>query len=381
MIPYGKQDITQEDIDSVIKILKSDFLTQGPTVSHFEKSLCNFSKSEYAIAMNSCTSALHVACLSLDLKAGDIVWTSPISFVASANCALYCGASIDFVDVDPNTALMNIEALESKLIDAKQKGKLPKIVIPVHFAGQSCDMKEINKLSKEFNFKIIEDAAHAIGGKYFDKNIGCCFYSDITIFSFHPVKIITTGEGGAALTNNKHLAEKMRLLRSHGITRDQKKMLNDNKMNWYYEQISLGFNYRMTDIHAAIGISQLNRINKYLEKRSEIAKWYDNKFKNISVNPLVQREYNKSSYHLYVIRVTKGETERNNLYNFLVDNGISANLHYIPIYRQPFFKQNIRLSGAEEYYKTAISLPIFPSLSQEKLEKIVNKVSIFCNYD
>jgi len=381
VIPYGKQDITQEDIDSVIKILKSDFLTQGPAVPHFEKSLCNFSGSEYAIAMNSCTSALHVACLSLDLKAGDIVWTSPISFVASANCALYCGASVDFVDVDPNTALISIDALKSKLIDAKQQGKLPKIVIPVHFAGQSCDMKEINKLGKEFNFKIIEDAAHAIGGKYFDKNIGCCYYSDITIFSFHPVKIITTGEGGAALTNNKYLAERMRLLRSHGITRDKKQMVNDNCMGWYYEQISLGFNYRMTDLHAAIGISQLNRIDQYLEKRFEIAKWYDDKFKNISVNPLVQQKGNKSSYHLYIIRVKKGEAERNNLYNFLVDNGISANLHYIPIYRQPFFKQNIRLSGAEEYYKSAISLPIFPSLSQEKLEKIVNKVSIFCNYD
>jgi len=378
MIPYGRQDITQEDIDSVINTLKSDFLTQGPVVPLFEKKLCEYTGSEYAVAVNSCTSALHIACLSLDLKAGDIVWTSAISFVASANCAIYCGAEVDFVDIVPDTALMCIPSLKEKLIQAKKDNKLPKILIPVHFAGQSCDMSEIHKLGKEYSFKIIEDAAHAIGGKYLNKHIGSCQYSDITVFSFHAVKVITTGEGGVALTNNIELAERMKLLRSHGVTRDSEKMTNNKSMDWYYEQISIGFNYRMSDIHAAIGVSQLNRLDKYIEKRCEIGRWYDDQFKDISVSPLVQQKGNKSSYHLYVIRVKNGEVQRDRLYEYLIKNGISANVHYIPIYRQPFFNRKVRLSGAEEYFKSAISLPIFPTISKKDLAMIVNKISIIC---
>jgi UDP-4-amino-4,6-dideoxy-N-acetyl-beta-L-altrosamine transaminase len=377
MIPYGKQDITQEDIESVIETLKSDYLTQGPVVPLFEKNLCEYSGSKFAIAVNSCTSALHIACLALDLKDGDLVWTSPISFVASANCALYCGAEVDFVDVDPDTALMSISSLKDKLKQAKKEDKLPKIVIPVHFAGQSCDMKEIFKLGRQYGFRIIEDAAHAIGGKYVNKNVGSCQYSDIAVYSFHPVKIITSGEGGAALTNSIKLSERMKLFRSHGITRDQKKMKHIANNDWYYEQISLGFNYRMTDIHAAIGISQLNRVDYYVEKRNEIAKWYDKRFTNSLVKPLRQNLNVKSSYHLYVVRVSNRDT----LISYLRKNDIAANVHYIPIYRQPYFNRKVRLPGAEEYYKSAISLPIFPAIGKNDLTMIVNKISTICNHE
>ena len=378
MIPYGKQDITQEDIDSVIKILKSDFLTQGPAVPHFEKSLCNFSGSEYAIAMNSCTSALHVACLSLDLKAGDIVWTSPISFVASANCALYCGASVDFVDVDPNTALISIDALKSKLIDAKQQGKLPKIVIPVHFAGQSCDMKEINKLGKEFNFKIIEDAAHAIGGKYFDKNIGCCYYSDITIFSFHPVKIITTAEGGLATTNSSKLFKKLEMLRSHGITRDPHYMSSESLGSWYYEQIDLGFNYRMTELQAALGMSQLSRIDEFVESRHNIANRYDKELLDLPLYTPIQHKDCYSAFHLYVVQIAQEDTSitQIELHNKMQEYNINVNLHYIPVYLQPFFEAMGFERGycpqAEKYYQTVLSIPIYPALTDKEQGQVIN---------
>jgi UDP-4-amino-4,6-dideoxy-N-acetyl-beta-L-altrosamine transaminase len=374
MIPYGKQDVTKEDIKSVVNILNSDFLTQGPAVPLFEKSLCDYTGAEYSIAVNSATSALHIACLSLDLKKGDILWTSAISFVASANCAIYCGAEVDFVDVDSDSGLMSVDALRSKLLKAKSANTLPKIVIPVHLAGQSCNMKEIFKLSKEFNFRIIEDAAHAIGAEYFDKKVGSCVFSDISIFSFHPVKIITTAEGGAALTNNKELADRMGLFRSHGITRDKKLMNKSHNENWYYEQISLGFNYRMSDIHAALGRSQMQRINSFIKKRSEIAKWYDLQFENTPIKNLSQIEGSKSSYHLYIVRILKGKIERDKLYNLLNSSGIKANLHYIPIYRHPFFNRKTRLFGAEEYYKSAISLPIYPNISNQSLSTIVNKI-------
>lgn len=374
MIPYGRQDITDEDIKSVVNILNSDFLTQGPIVPLFEKSLCDYTGAKYSVAVNSATSALHIACLSLGLQKGDILWTSPISFVASANCAIYCGATVDFVDVDPNTGLMSIDALRLMLVEAKSENTLPKIVVPVHLAGQSCDMKEIFKLSKEFNFRIIEDAAHAIGSEYLDKKVGGCKYSDITIFSFHPVKIITTAEGGAALTNNKKLSDKMGLMRAHGISRDKKLMSNSSNEDWYYEQIDLGFNYRMSDVHAALGISQLKRINLFIERRSEIAKWYGSYFENTSIKPLSQIEGNKSSFHLYIVRILKGKTERDKLYRLLNDFGIKANLHYIPIYRHPFFNRKTRLIGAEEYYKSAISLPIYPKISNKSLSFIVEKI-------
>lgn len=377
MIPYGRQEITQDDIDAVIDVLKSDLITQGPIVPLFEKELCNFTNSDYAVVANSCTSALHIACLALGLGPGDLIWTSAISFVASANCGYYCGASVDFLDIDQNTGLINFELLESKLKIAKLEGNLPKIIIPVHFAGQSCDMKQLSKLGTEYNFKIIEDAAHAVGSTYLGSPVGCCQYSDITIFSFHPVKIITTGEGGAALTNDYDLAEKMKLLRSHGITRNKDQLNNSSMPNWYYEQICLGFNYRMTDIHASIGLSQLKRLSNYLIKRNEIALWYDKKLKKLPLTPLIQRNDNASSFHLYVVRVNGGEQIRNKLYEFLIENGISVNLHYIPIYRHPFFNRDLRLKGAEEFYKSALSLPIFPKIRKAELHKILKKIEYF----
>ena len=379
-IPYGRQDITEEDIKAVIKVLRSDFLTQGPSIPAFEEKLCNYTGTKYSVAVNSCTSALHIACLALNLGPGDVLWTSPISFVASANCALYCGALVDFVDIEPDTALMSVQALEDKLKQAEQQGNLPKIVIPVHFAGQSCDMEAISKLGKKYNFRVIEDAAHAIGARYLNRTVGCCQYSDITVFSFHPVKVITTGEGGAALTNNLDVAKKMQLLRSHGITRDSKEMNNSNVSDWYYEQISLGFNYRMTDFQAALGISQLSRLDEYVAKRSKIAHWYDDQFENIPVTPLIQKESGESSHHLYVIRVKNKEGERDRLYKYLRKNDIYVNLHYIPIYRQPFFNRKIRLLGAEEYYKSAISLPIFPTIGKNNLKKVMQKISEFYGY-
>jgi len=379
-IPYGRQDITEEDIKAVIKVLRSDFLTQGPSIPAFEEKLCNYTGTKYSVAVNSCTSALHIACLALNLGPGDVLWTSPISFVASANCALYCGALVDFVDIEPDTALMSVQALEDKLKQAEQQGNLPKIVIPVHFAGQSCDMEAISKLGKKYNFRVIEDAAHAIGARYLNRTVGCCQYSDITVFSFHPVKVITTGEGGAALTNNLDVAKKMRLLRSHGITRDSKEMNNSNVSDWYYEQISLGFNYRMTDFQAALGISQLSRLDEYVAKRSKIVHWYDDQFENIPVTPLIQKKSGESSHHLYVIRVKNKEGERDKLYKYLRKNDIYVNLHYIPIYRQPYFNRKIRLLGAEEYYKSAISLPIFPTIGKNNLKKVVQKISEFYEY-
>ncbi len=378
MTPYGKQEITSDDIESVVKVLKSDFLTQGPAVPQFEKALCDYAGSSYAVAVNSCTSALHIACLALGLTSKDIVWTSPITFVASANCARYCGASVDFVDVDPETALMSVDKLREKLIEASKNNRLPKIVIPVHFAGQPCDMKEIYVLSKEYGFKIIEDAAHAIGAKYQGKLIGCCQYSDITVFSFHPVKIITTGEGGCALTNDKSLADRMTLYRSHGITRDPEQMTKISKEKWYYEQTCLGFNYRLTDIQAALGSSQLARINDIVRKRTKIADWYDKNINLGLLSPLTRKENRESSHHLYVLIIKKGGVDRDKVYRHLIDSGIGVNLHYIPVYRQPYFNMKIRLPGAEQYYKSAISLPIFPAIGEKKLSKIVREIENIC---
>ena len=375
-IPYGRQNVTQEDVDAVIQTLKSDFLTQGPAVPLFEQKLCSYTSARYSVAVNSCTSALHIACLALDLGPGDILWTSPITFVASANCALYCGATVDFVDIEPDTALMSVEKLALKLEYAEKEGKLPKVVIPVHFAGQPCDMEEIYNLGQKYGFNIIEDAAHAIGAKYKNEPVGNCQYSDITVFSFHPVKIVTTGEGGAAMTNSLLLAEKMELLRSHGITRDSDKMHNKPDGPWYYEQIDLGFNYRMSDLQASLGLSQLNRLDKYVVCRAEISDWYNKQFKNISsINPLEQKIDRDSSHHLYVIRVRGEKKEREILYNNLHENGIGVNLHYIPIYKHTYYKYLDTLNEAEGYYKKAISLPLFPNITDSELNKIVNNIS------
>ena len=377
IIPYGRQDITEDDIESVVEVLRSDFLTQGPAVPAFEQKLCDYTGAKHAVAVNSCTSALHIACLALDLGSSDILWTSPITFVASANCALYCGASIDFVDIEPDTALMSVEKLKEKLEYAEKAGKLPKIVIPVHFAGQPCDMKEIHALSQQYGFKIIEDAAHAIGAKYQSQTVGNCRYSDITVFSFHPVKIITTGEGGAAMTNSLLLAERMELLRSHGITRDPVKMQNKPDGTWYYEQIYLGFNYRMTDIQAALGLSQLNRLDKYVSQRSDISKWYDEQFRNTTFDSLIQKPNRESSYHLYIVSIRDGKQTRDKIFNGLRENGIGVNLHYIPIYKHPFFNMNTHLENTEYYYDRAITIPIYPTIDKKSLYKIVDNILLF----
>ena len=373
-IPYGRQDITESDIEAVVQVLRSEYLTQGPLVPLFEEKLCEQAEAKHAVVLNSGTSALHVACLALELGPGDILWTSPITFVASANCALYCGASVDFVDVEPDTALMSVSDLKRKLGQAEKNGRLPKIVVPVHLAGQPCDMKEIHALGQQYGFKIIEDASHAIGARYMQKPVGNCCYSDITIFSFHPVKLITTGEGGAVLTNNVELSNSVRLLRSHGITREPNQMTKKPSGPWYYEQTRLGFNYRMTDIQAALGKSQLSRLNQYVARRREIADWYDEKLKEAPVNPLDRKTDRKSSHHLYIIRVNGGIKERNHLLQSLRRAGIYANVHYIPVYRQPYFNRNSTLDGAEEYYERAVSLPIFPTIRSDEMEKVVAQI-------
>jgi UDP-4-amino-4,6-dideoxy-N-acetyl-beta-L-altrosamine transaminase len=379
VIPYGRQEITQNDIDAVTQVLQSDFLTQGPVVSKFEKIVANYCSAKYGVATNSATSALHISCLALGLKAGDYLWTSPITFVASANCGLYCGAKVDFVDIDEKTYNLSVVELEKKLIQAKKANKLPKIIIPVHFAGQSCEMDKIYQLSQKFGFKIIEDASHATGAKYRDKPVGNCEYSDITIFSFHPVKIITTGEGGMAVTNSQKLSEKMLLLRSHGITREPDLMTNEPDGDWYYQQIELGYNYRMTDIQAALGISQIKRLDKYIEKRHNIATRYNDAFKKISLSTPFQNKSNYSSYHLYVILLqNKTSKHHKEIFTDLRMCGIGVNLHYMPVYRQPYYRNMGFEIGvfpnAEKYYQQAISLPIFPTLSVDDQTKVIESV-------
>ena len=382
IIPYGRQDITEDDIESVVEVLRSDFLTQGPAVPAFEQKLCDYTGAKHAVAVNSCTSALHIACLALDLGSSDILWTSPITFVASANCALYCGASIDFVDIEPDTALMSVEKLKEKLEYAEKAGKLPKIVIPVHFAGQPCDMKEIHALSQQYGFKIIEDAAHAIGAKYQSQPVGNCRYSDITAFSFHPVKIITTGEGGVAMTNSLLLAEKMRLLRSHGVTRDPVKMQNKPDGSWYYEQISLGFNYRMTDIQAALGNSQLKRLDQYVSYRNKIAELYNEQFKNTTIKPLVKKSERTSACHLYVIRVANNKA-RKALFSKLLDIGVKTNVHYIPVIKQPYY-QNMgykieQFPVTNAYYQNTLSIPLYYGLSNVDQELVISSIKKLLN--
>jgi len=380
MIPYGRQDINQADINAVVNVLKSDFITQGLQVPLFEKTLYEYCDTNYAVVVNSATSALHIACLALGLGKDDYLWTSPITFVASANCALYCGSKVDFVDIDPKTYNLSPEALEDKLIQAEKQGKLPKIVMPVHFAGQSCSMKRIQQLSKKYKFKIIEDASHAIGGKYLGKRVGSCKYSDITVFSFHPVKIITTGEGGAAITNNQKLAEKMRLLRAHGVTRNRELMTAEPDGDWYYQQIDLGFNYRMTDIQAALGIGQMQRLDKFIAKRHKLCQMYDKSFDDL---PIIKPHQDKDSYsalHLYPIQVDKNKTNksRGQVFNKLRENGIGVNVHYIPIHIQPYYQQFEFKIGdfpnAESYYKQTISMPLFHMMTTEQHSKIINEL-------
>jgi UDP-4-amino-4,6-dideoxy-N-acetyl-beta-L-altrosamine transaminase len=381
MIPYGRQNILSEDIEAVVEVLKSDFITQGPMVPQFEEYLSQICEAKYVTVVNSATSALHIACLALNVQQGDIVWTVPNTFVASANCALYCGAKVDFVDIDPVTSNMSVESLRLKLSKAKVAGEIPKVVIPVHLAGEPCDMVSIKRLADEFGFKIIEDASHAIGGRYREKPIGACEYADITVFSFHPVKIITSGEGGATLTNCQELDQRLKLLRSHGITRDKKFMENPSGTDWYYEQIELGFNYRMTDIHAALGISQLFRLKKYVEKRHEIAAKYDDMFSNLKIQIPVRAANNLSALHLYIIQVDN--LKHKSLFQSLRKKNIGVNLHYIPVHTHPYYRKLGFNWGdfpnSEEYYKRAISLPLYPTLNSKQQDYIIDAVKSICN--
>jgi UDP-4-amino-4,6-dideoxy-N-acetyl-beta-L-altrosamine transaminase len=377
-IPYGRQDISQSDIDAVVGVLKSDYLTQGPAVPKFEQSILDHCGAKYALAANSATSALHIACLALGLGQEDWLWTSPITFVASANCALYCGAKVDFVDIDAQTYNMCADKLEQKLIQAKKENKLPKIVVPVHFAGQSCDMKRIYQLAQTYGFKIIEDASHAIGGKYLNLPIGGCQYSDITVFSFHPVKIITTAEGGLATTNQADLAEKMQLLRSHGITRDQKAMTKVSEGGWYYQQIGLGFNFRMTELQAALGLTQMERLNSFVARRHALQQSYDIALKGLPILTPHQYADSYSALHLYPIqlKLEQIKSTRAQVFQALRDKGLGVNVHYIPVHTQPHYeKMGFKLGDfpeAENYYNRAISIPLYSGLTDTQQDIVIN---------
>ena len=378
MIFYGKQSIDQNDIDAVVEVLKSDFLTQGPAIEKFEKCVAEYCGAKYAVAVTSATAALHISCLATGLGKGDILWTSPITFTASANCGRYCGADVDFVDIDPATYNMSIAELEKKLQAAEIK---PRVVVPVHLAGQSCEMDKIYKLSQKYGFKVIEDASHAIGADYKETKVGCCKYSDMTVFSFHPVKIVTTGEGGMVLTNDKDLYEKLVLYRSHGITRDPKLMTGTADGPWYYQQIDLGFNYRMTDMQAALGYSQMQKVNEFVSKRRYLAKRYNELLKNINGIQLPdQNEDTKSSWHLYVVRVdfSKISKTKNQIFAEMKEKGICLNLHYIPVHTQPYY-ENLGFKGgdfpnSEKYYEEAFTLPLYYSLTDEQQDHIVKSL-------
>ena len=378
MIPYGRQQISQDDIDAVVAVLQSDFLTQGPQVPAFELALQQATGAQYALAVNSATSALHIACMALGLGAGDRLWTTPITFVASANCARYCGADVDFVDIDPSTYNLCPQQLENKLKQAQKDGTLPKIVVPVHLCGYPCDMAAIYALSQEYGFHIIEDASHAIGGQYHGEPIGNCRYSDITIFSFHPVKIVTTAEGGAALTNCPELAERMALLRSHGITREPSKMQGESHGSWYYQQIDLGYNYRMTELQAALGVSQMTRLAEFVTRRHQLAQRYHAALHDLPLTrPLFSQQDAYSALHLYVIRLQRAKLNytRRDIFDALRNAGVGVNIHYIPVHTQPYY-QNLGFNVgeypiAEAYYEDAISLPMFAAMTDQQQDTVI----------
>ncbi|HEY2345022.1 MAG TPA: UDP-4-amino-4,6-dideoxy-N-acetyl-beta-L-altrosamine transaminase [Xanthomonadaceae bacterium] len=367
MIPYGRQDVTQDDIDAVVAVLKSDFLTQGPMVPRFERAIAAHCGAKHAVAVNSATSALHIACMALGLGPGDWLWTSPITFVASANCALYCGAQVDFVDIDPRTYNLCPIKLEEKLVAAEKHGRLPKIVVPVHLCGQPCDMQAIHALSRKYGFRIVEDASHAIGGRYKGEPIGNCRYSDIVVFSFHPVKIITTGEGGMAVTHDDELASRMELLRTHGITRDPARMTHAPDGAWYYQQVTLGYNYRMTDIQAALGLSQSARLDACVARRHALAQTYDDLLRGLPLTTPWQHPDGYSGLHLYVVRVDP--RAHSMVFDAMRASGVGVNLHYIPVHTQPYYERMGFRQGdfpeAERYYAEAMSLPMFPTLRHE----------------
>jgi UDP-4-amino-4,6-dideoxy-N-acetyl-beta-L-altrosamine transaminase len=378
MIPYGRQNLDDQDIDAVVRTLRSDWLTQGPAVGEFEQAVSAQTGAVHAVAVNSATSALHLACLALELGPGDTLWTSPNTYVASANCARYCGAQVDFVDIDPRTYNISLAGLAEKLAQAERLGTLPKVVVPVHFAGQSCDMPEIQRLARRYGFKVIEDASHAIGGSYRGSAIGNCLYSDITVFSFHPVKIITTAEGGMALTNSPELDARLRSLRSHGVTRDPSKMQGVAHGPWYYEQIDLGFNYRMTDVQAALGLSQHRRLKEFVTRRRQIARSYDELLAGLPLVLPFQHPDSASAFHLYVIQVDPDGCDigRRTVFERLRAEDIGVSVHYIPVYTQPYYRRLGFRAGAcptaESYYSHAMSLPMYVGLTDDDIQDVVN---------
>ncbi len=379
-IPYGKQDITQQDIDTVIEVLRSDWITQGPAIKRFEETVAKYCGVKYAVAVSSATAALHIACLALELTKGEILWTSPITFVASANCGLYCGAEVDFVDINPHTYNLSVEELEQKLELALKQGCLPKVIIPVHLAGQSCEMERIHALSQKYGFRIIEDASHAIGATYQGKPVGCCEYSDMVVFSFHPVKIITTGEGGMVLTNQEDLYEKLIRLRTHGITRNPNLMQEESHGLWYYQQLELGYNYRITDIQAALGYSQMQRLEEFVSRRRFLAQRYNDLLSDLPLILPWQHPDTNSSWHLYIIRLQLDKINQTHCQVFegFRQAGIGVNLHYIPVHTQPYYQKSGFKSGdfpqGEKYYQEAISLPLYYGLTEENQDYIINNL-------
>lgn len=381
MIPYGRQQISEADIAAVVAVLRSDFLTQGPAAPQFERAVAAQSGAKHAIAVNSATSALHIACLALGLGRGDLLWTVPNTFVASANCGRYCDADVDFVDIDAATWDMSVDALRAKLVAAKRSGRLPKVVVPVHFGGQPTEQEAIRALSHEYGFKIIEDASHAIGAMHNGERVGSCRWSDITVFSFHPVKIITTAEGGLALTNDDELATRMEILRTHGVTRDEKLLQQPVQGPWYYEQIDLGYNYRLNDLQATLGLSQLHRLEEFVERRNVLAANYHRLLAKLPVRCPHIRSGNRSAFHLYAIRLRTDAIRKTHreVFEALRNSGIGVNLHYMPVHLQPYYRALGFAPGsfpeAEQYAREAISLPLYPGLTEDQQTQVVQALT------